>query len=172
MAGMADVAPDAGTEHQAADEVERLAASVYGTIVAASVLAASAGNLSIGATCLAVIVTLVVYWLAETYAASVAARAVAAPDRFGAYARQHARRSWRMVTASYAPLAALLLAAALGADVTGAILSALGLSTVTLAVLGWVAAGRAGISGLPRVAMAAVGSVAGLLLIGLKLSLH
>jgi hypothetical protein len=172
MAGMTEVAPGALTHHEAAEEVEGLAASIYGTIVAGSVLAASAGKLGLGATCLAVIVTVVVYWLAETYAASLATRAVAPPSRFGAYARDHARRTWRMVTASFAPLAALLVAAALGADVTGAILAALGLSTVTLAVLGWAAAGRAGMAGLPRLGMAAASSVAGLLLISLKLVLH
>ena len=77
-----------------------------------------------------------------------------------------------MVTASFAPLAVLLVAAALGADVTGAILAALGFSTVTLAVLGWAAAGRAGMAGLPRLGTAAASSVAGLLLISLKLVLH
>jgi hypothetical protein len=172
MGGMTEVAPAASTEHEATDEVERLAASIYGTIVASSVLAASASNLSIGETCLAVIVTVLVYWLAETYAASLAARTVATPERFGDYARHHARRTWRMVTASLAPLAALLVAAALGAGVTNAILAALGLSTLTLAALGWVAAGRAGIAGLSRLGIAATSSVAGLVLIGLKLSLH
>src|ERR671911_577911 len=101
MGGVTDVAPAASTEHEATDEVERLAASIYGTIVASSVLAASASNLSIGETCLAVI----------------------------------------------------------------------GLSTLTLAALGWVAAGRAGMAGLPRLGTAAASSVAGLVLIGLKLSL-
>src|ERR687898_796294 len=92
MGGVTEVAPAASTEHEATEEVERLAASIYGTIVASSVLAASASNLSIGETCLAVIVTVLVYWLAETYAASLAARTVATPERFGHYAPPQRRR--------------------------------------------------------------------------------
>ncbi|HZM29949.1 MAG TPA: hypothetical protein VFB77_05635 [Acidimicrobiales bacterium] len=152
-------------------EVERVAASIYGTIVAASVMAAGADHLSVGEICAAVLVTVVVYWAAETYARIVAGR-ILASEAVSEAVREHARHHWRMVTASYAPLAVLLLASLFGADVSAAVLIALVFTTGLLVVLGWVAAGRAEMTGAPRLVAAAVAGVAGLVMIALKLALH
>lgn len=153
-------------------DVERAASSVYGTIVASSVLAAGAYHLSIAQLCLAVVVTVVVYWLAEIYAQVLASRALAAPRHLREEVREHAIHHWRMVTASFIPLAALLAAAALGADEPDAVMAALLLTTLMLAVLGWVAAGRAGMQAWHRLAAAAASSLGGLVMIGLKFALH
>jgi hypothetical protein len=153
-------------------DVERAASMVYGIIVASSVLAAGAYHLSIAQLCLAVVVTVVVYWLAEIYARVLASRALAAPRHILDEVRDHAVHHWRMVTASFIPLAALLAAAALGADEPDAVLASLVLITVMLAVLGWVAAGRAGMRAWHRLAAAAASSLGGLVMIGLKFALH
>jgi hypothetical protein len=152
-------------------EVERVSASIYGTIVAASVMAAGAEDLSVGQICAAVLVTLVVYWAAETYSRIVAGRILASETASEAV-REHARHHWRIVTASYAPLAVLLLASLFGAGTSTAVLIALVFTTVLLVVLGWVAAGRAEMTGVARLVAASVAGVAGLVMIALKLVLH
>ena len=152
-------------------EVERVSASIYGTIVAASVMAAGADHLSVGEICAAVLVTLVVYWAAETYSRIVAGR-ILASETVSEAVREHARHHWRMVTASYAPLAVVLLASLFGADTSNAVLAALVFSTGMLVLLGWVAASRAGMTGVARLVSASVAGVAGLVMIGLKLALH
>ena len=55
-------------------EVERLASAIYGTVVTASVMVATGGRLSVAETCATVIATVLVYWLAETYARALAHR--------------------------------------------------------------------------------------------------
>jgi uncharacterized membrane protein YdcZ (DUF606 family) len=82
-----------------------------------------------------------------------------------------------MVTATFLPLAVLLLASLMGADESGAVLAALVLAALVLtalllAVLGWVAATRARMTHPRRVATAAVAGAVGLVMIALKLALH
>jgi hypothetical protein len=162
------------TEEQVdeAIEVERVAASIYGAIVAASVMAAGADHLSVGQICAAVLVTLVVYWAAETYARVLAGRILARSEAIGEAAREHARHHWRMVTASYAPLGVLLLASLFGANESTAVLIALVFTTGMLVVLGWIAATRGEITGAPRLVAAGVAGIAGVVMIALKLALH
>ena len=155
-----------------AAEVERVAASIYGAIVAASVMAAGAEDLSVGQICAAVLVTLVVYWAAETYARVLAGRILARSQAIGEAVREHARHHWRMVTASYVPLAVLLVASLLGADESTAVLIALVFTTGMLVVLGWIAATRGEIAGTPRVVAAGLAGIAGVVMIALKLALH
>jgi len=153
-------------------KVERVAASIYGTIVAASVMVAGADHFSVAQIVAAVLVTVVVYWLAETYARVLAERVTAGPVTIGEDAIRHAGVHWRMVTASVAPLAALVTAAALGAEADAAVTVALMFTTVWLGLLGWFAAGRAGMRGLVRVVATLVASAGGLAMIALKFALH
>jgi hypothetical protein len=159
-------------EEAEAVEVERVAASIYGTIVSASVMAAGADHLSVGQICAAVVVTVVVYWAAETYARVLAGRLLAGHGELSDAVVEHARHHWRMVTASFAPLAALLLAAAFGADEPDAVLAALVFTAAWLVLLGWIAAGRAELVGWRRLTAAGIGGMAGLVMIALKLALH
>lgn len=155
-----------------AELVERIAAAVYGLIVAASVMVAGAAHLSVGGMTAAVIVTVVVYWLAESYARYLAERVVHPGHEAVVEAVHHALAHWRMVTATFLPLAVLLLASLMGADESGAVLAALVLTALLLAVLGWVAAARARMTHPRRVATAAVAGAVGLVMIALKLALH
>lgn len=168
----AGAGPEPGRHDAAGSAVDRTAATIYGTIVAGSVLAAGAGHSTVGQTTLAVVVTVLVYWLAEAYAHVLATRLVGeTPDRL-AHLRARLSSTWRLVTASYAPLAALLIAAALGADDRDAVTVALVATTLLLAALGWVAARRTGRHGLWLVASALASSLIGLVLIALKFALH
>ncbi len=153
-------------------EVDQLAATVYGTIVSGSVMAVSAGQSTVGKTTLAVIVTLLVYWLAESYAHLVAIRVVGVSPARRAHARHRLASSWRLVTASFVPLAAMLLAALAGADNRDAVLVGLLCTTVLLGVVGWIAARRSGLHGLAVVASTLASGMIGLTLIALKFALH
>jgi hypothetical protein len=155
-----------------AAEVERVAASIYGAIVAASVMAAGADSLSVGQICVAVLVTLVVYWAAETYARVLAGHIFRSSEAISEEIRHHALHHWQMVTASYAPLGVLLVASLFGADASTAVLIALVFTTVMLIVLGWVAATRGEMTGGPRLVAAGLAGVGGLVMIALKLALH
>jgi hypothetical protein len=166
-----DHAATAGTS--AADiEVDRLAAAVYGTIVAGSVMAAGAGHLSAARTAVAVLVTVFIYWLAESYAHLLAIRVVGVSDARRAHARHRLTNSWRLVTASFIPVAGMGLASLAGADARDAVLVGLLCTTALLAVLGWWAAQRSGLHGLGLVASTLGSGLIGLALIALKFALH
>jgi hypothetical protein len=153
-------------------EVDRTAASVYGIIVAGSVLAAGAGHTTVPQTAVAVVVTVVVYWLAESYAHLLATRVVGeSPARLD-HLRHRLHNSWPLVTASFLPVGALLVAALLGASDRNAVTFALLFTTALLALLGWTAGRRTGRRGLALAASTVVSGLIGLVLIVLKLSLH
>jgi hypothetical protein len=163
--GEAESQPDA---ERRAGEVERLASAIYGTVVTASVLVATGGRLSVAETCVTVLATVLVYWLAETYARALAHR-IHTPE--GQRPPVFAPHTWRLVTASYAPLGVLVIASALGVGVWGAILAALIFSTVMLGVVGWLAADRAGLSGFQRLVAVSLSAAFGLVMIALKLAI-
>jgi hypothetical protein len=98
----------------------RRAAGIYGAIITAAIRAAVGGHLRTGALVVAVVVTLMVYWLAEEYAELLGEQIAGGrlPNR--AYIREALRATWPMVSASYLPLLALLLARVAGADRGGA----------------------------------------------------
>jgi hypothetical protein len=162
--------PETGrTEH----ETElRLASEIYGLIVASSVLAAGAKDDNILHVAVSVLVTLVVYWLAETYAHLMAAQHVYGRPIGWSRARHDLRISWPLVSASFIPLIAVVVAALVGASVSTAQTVGLICATLLLFSAGWVAGRRRGLTG-PRLLLAAVIAAGfGLALIALKTALH
>ncbi len=149
-------------------EVERLASAIYGTVVTASVLVATGGRLSVGETCVTVLATVLVYWLAETYARALAHQ-IHTP--VGQRPPVFAKHTWRLVSASYTPLAVLVIVSALGVGTWGAILASLVYSTIMLGVVGWLAAGRAGLRGFQRLIAVSLSAAFGLVMIALKLAI-
>jgi hypothetical protein len=73
---------------------------------------------------------------------------------------------------SYAPVVVLLVTSAIGAELRGAVLAALVLSTVLLAGLGYAAARRSESSILGALGWAAMSALLGVAIIALKLALH
>lgn len=145
------------------------ASGIYGLIVAGSVLAAGS-DLPTVPLAVAVVVTLIVYWLAEEYAELVEhASNGQLPDRTRIRTALKAR--WPIVAASYIPVAALLLARLLGAVPSTAALVALILVMVLLVLYGWRAAHLAGLRGVPLAAMTLLAGGFGLLMIVLKFAL-
>jgi hypothetical protein len=153
-------------------EVDRMAAAVYGIIIAGSVMAAGAGHTTVLQTTAAVVVTVVVYWLAESYAHLLATRIVGESPARLAHLEHRLRSSWRLVTASFLPVGALLVAALFGAGPRDAVTVALLFTTAILAFLGWTAGRRTRQRGLALAASTAASGLIGLVLIVLKLSLH
>ncbi len=147
------------------------AAGIYGLILCASVMAAAAGTDTIGHVAVTVLVTLVVYWLAERYAELLADRSAEGPLS-GRRIRRTLVRGWPMIQASDTPLLVLFVAWLFGADTAQAVLAALIVTTATLALLGWLAATRSGLNGWGRVAASSFAFALGLVVIALKLWLH
>ncbi len=148
-----------------------VAPAIYGLIVSSGVMASAGPGLPLLQVAVAVLVTVFVYWVAEQYAAVLAAR-LAGRASSARQIRASLREGWPMVEASYAPLLVLLLAWLFGASRAVAVLSALAFTTVLLFAFGWMAGRRGGLSGLRLLASALVGGGLGLVMIVLKVALH
>ena len=94
----------------------RRAAGIYGAIITAAILDTAGGHLPTAALVISVVVTLLVYWLAEEYAELLGEQAQGGhlPDR--ARIQGALAATWPMVSASYLPLLALILARLAGAS--------------------------------------------------------
>ena len=88
----------------------RRASGIYGAIITAAILATAGNELHTGGLVVAVLVTLVVYWLAEEYAELLGEQAEGGRVPTWDYIRGSLAATWPMVTASFAPLAVLVLA--------------------------------------------------------------
>ncbi len=147
-------------------------AAIYGTIVSASVTAAAGETESLLAVCISVLVTVLVYWIAELYSELFAERMNQPAKRSWEPLRRRVVARWPMVQASYVPLAVLIVAGLCGAGVSLAVTIALGVTTAMLFWLGWIAARRSGSTGLGLVLSAVLAACFGLVLIGLKAIVH
>jgi hypothetical protein len=148
-----------------------VAPAIYGLIVSSGVMASAGPGVPLLGVAVAVLVTVLVYWVAEQYAAVLAGR-LAGHATSGRQLRASLREGWPMVEASYAPLLVLLLAWLLGASRTVAILCALSFTTLLLFAFGWMAGRRSGLSGMGLLVSALVGGGLGLVMIVLKVALH
>jgi hypothetical protein len=150
----------------------RRAARIYGTIVTAAVIAAAGNQLSTTALAVTVVITLVVYWMAEQYAEPLGEHTHAAQLPSAARVRSSLRDAWPMVTASYLPVACLLVARLLGASSVNAALIAL-IVTVVLLVLHGHGVGRAaGLTGLRLGLVTAIAGLLGIAMVVLKVVLR
>ncbi len=143
-------------------------AGIYGTIITAAVLAAAGKAEGIADVAITVLVTLVVYWLAEQYS-----------ELLGDQLHLGHLPSWRavgsglaatrsMVSASFIPLAAVVLARLARAPMTLAVNLGLVAAVLTLIVYAWLAGRSAELRGWRLVAVAALAAVLGLVMIALK----
>lgn len=156
-------------------------AGIYGTIICASILGAASPDTPSLKVAISVLVTLLVYWLAERY--SEVLGLASSPDHAGPYEQKthritaphvrHVMRSgWAMIQASVTPLVVLFAGRLFGADNETAVNIALGYTVLLLALLGWLAATRAGLNGWPRAMAAGFSILLGLLVVALKAGLH
>jgi predicted membrane protein len=165
ISGVSDIGSD-----QEPEPHRREAAGIYGLIVTASVFATAGSTLRTALLILAVVVTLVVYWLAEEYAEVIGhARAGHLPTV--AMVRGSLGAKWPMVSESFVPLAVLVVVRLFGASAYSAAITALAVTMILLAWYGWSAGTAAGLHGRARLVMTALAASLGLLMILLKIVL-
>jgi hypothetical protein len=146
----------------------RRAAGIYGAIVTASILAAGGGHLPIRALVAAVVVTLIVYWVAEEYAELLGEQAEGGRLPTWPHIRAALAATWPMVSASFLPLLALVLTWLAGASVPAAANVALAVAIVLLAIHGWSAGRAANLRGRRLFAATSIAALLGLVMIALK----
>jgi hypothetical protein len=167
---MAGIVAGGGVESRpAAENVgRRRAAGIYGAIITAAILAAVGGHLPTAALVVSVVVTLIVYWLAEEYAELLGEQIAGGRLPSRAYVGAALRATWPMVSASYLPLLALLLARVAGASANVAANVGLIAAVLLLTAHGWWAARAAHLHGRPLLLATSVAALLGLTMIALK----
>jgi hypothetical protein len=146
----------------------RRAAGIYGAIITAAIIDAAGGHLPTTALVVSVVVTLLVYWLAEEYAELLGEQAEGGHLPSRASIRGGLAATWPMVSASYAPLLALLLARLAGASALAAANVGLAAAIVLLTIHGWSAGRAAQLRRWQLFFATSVAAALGLLMIALK----
>ena len=153
---------------------ERIANGIYGTIVTAATMSVVSDKrwdepLKTSAQ---VLITVIVFWLAHSFATGVAARATAESSVEGGDAIRDLRATWPMVAAAF-PLLIPMLLAGLGVFTysTGLWIS-YGLAIAILASWGLVIGERRGLSAGAKAKLVVASGTLGLLLITLKEFVH
>lgn len=144
------------------------AASIYGAIITAAIIAASGGDLPTDALVIAVVVTLLVYWVAEEYAEVIGEQAEGGHLPTWASIRAMLASTWPMVSVSAAPLLALVLARVAGASGLTAANVGLAVAIIVLAFHGWSAARAARLRGRQLLLSTSVAAALGIVMILLK----
>ena len=147
---------------------QRRAAGIYGTIITAAVISAGGNVLSSAALEVTVLVTLVVYWIAEQYAVLLGEHVQEGRLPAAAQVRASFVASSPMVTSSFLPLLSLLAARGLGASALGAAAIALLVTVVLLIIHGYAAGRTAGLHGPRLLAATATAGLLGVAMIALK----
>ena len=164
MAGVAgEVRPGAG-----AKSGKRRAAGIYGAIITAAILATAGSELHTSALVATVVVTLGVYWVAEEYAELLGEQAEAGSVPSWNYVRGALAATWPMVSASFAPLVALVVARLAGASITVADNVGLVVAILLLMVHGWLAARSAQLHGVQLIITTSIAAALGLVMVALK----
>ena len=146
----------------------QIATAINGLVVCSATLAASAASERFRVVAITTLVTGIVFWAAESYSQGVARRAVKKASLGWPDVRAIAVQEWPMVSATFVPLGALLLAGALGASVSTAVYVALGVVIVLLAAAGCTASWESGIRGVRLVASTFLTALLGLVMVALK----
>ncbi len=146
----------------------RRAAGIYGAIITAAILDTAGGHVSTAALVVSVVVTLLVYWLAEEYAEVLGEQVEGGrlPSRASIWAALAA--TWPMVTASYVPLLAVVLARLAGASALTAANVGLVAAIVLLTVHGWLAGRAAQLRGWQLFFSTSIAAALGLVMVALK----
>jgi hypothetical protein len=168
MTLMADIASDHIRPGAPSVASRGRAAGIYGAIITAAVFAAAGAKLPTRALAVSVLVTLVVYWVAEEYAHVVGEQVTGGHLPSWASIRRGLGTTWPMVSASYLPIVALVLARLVGASPSAAANVGLVAAVVLLTFHGWSAARAARLRGLPLIGATSIAAALGLIMVVLK----
>ena len=167
---MVSIAAGDGAESGSAVENlgRRRAAGIYGAIVTAAILDTAGGHVSTVVLVISVVVTLAVYWIAEEYAEVLGEHTAGGRLPSRAYIKGSLVSTWPMVSASYAPLLAVVLATVAGASALTAANAGLVVAMVLLTIHGWLAGRAAQFRGWKLAGVTSVATGLGLVMILLK----
>jgi hypothetical protein len=165
---MAGVAGEVRPGRAAKNVGKRRAAGIYGAIITAAVLAAAGDELHVYALVVTVVITLVVYWLAEEYAELLGEQVEGGMVPSWDYVREALTATWPMVTASFLPLVAVVLARVAGDSVSASATIGLVVAIVLLMIHAWLAARAAELRGWQLAFTTSVALVLGLVMVALK----
>jgi hypothetical protein len=167
---MTSIAAGDGDElASAAENVgRRRAAGIYGAIVTAAILDTAGGHASTTVLVISVVVTLLVYWIAEEYAEVLGEHTARSRLPSRASIQGALVATWPMVTASYFPLLAVVLATVAGASALTAANVGLVVAIVLLTVYGWLAGRAAQLQSWALLVATSIAAGLGLVMILLK----
>jgi hypothetical protein len=167
---MASIAAGDGArlEPAAGNPGRRRAAGIYGAIITAAILDTAGGHVSTTVLVVSVVVTLLVYWIAEEYAEVLGEQAAGGRLPSRAYIQAALVATWPMVSASYAPLLAVILARVAGASPLTAANAGLAVAIVLLTIHGWLAGRSAQLQGWKLLAATSIAAGLGIVMILLK----
>jgi hypothetical protein len=144
---------------------------ITGTVVSAAVIAAAAGHLEETRIVLAILGTAFIYWLAHLHARTLGDAVKRHTHPIEAL-KEALAETWPILAAAVVPAVILLVTQLAGVKIrTGAWIAVIA-STVLLTVYSFLAGRRGGLGIGGSLVSAAVGAALGLLVVGLKASLH
>jgi hypothetical protein len=156
-----------------AEPHENPAGVVYGTLIIGAVLATeSARRETLLDTVAATVVTLLVYWLAHAYAATLGDRLDRQVPLSASAVARALVRDRAIIRGALIPILVLLIVAALGASLSTAVLLAVWASAVTILVFEVLAGVCAELRGTELIVQVCAGAVMGLAIIALRALLH
>jgi hypothetical protein len=162
----------ASGQHQRKPATENLgrrrAAGIYGAIITAAILDTAGGHVSTTTLVISVVVTLMVYWVAEEYAEVMGEQVQGGQLPSKAYVLGALSATWPMVSASFVPLLALVLARLAGASDLAAANVGLVAAVILLTVHGWLAGRAAHLRGRQLFFATSVAAALGIVMILLK----
>jgi len=158
----------APVEPAAENRGRRRAAGIYGAIITAAILDVAGGHASTTVLVISVVVTLLVYWIAEEYAEILGEQAAGGQLPSWTSIKHALGSTWPMVTASYLPLLAVVVATVAGASALTAANVGLVVAIVQLTVHGWLAGRAAQLQGRKLLWATLVAAGLGLVMILLK----
>lgn len=152
---------------------ENAAGLVYGTILVATLLSAeSAQRETYAKTVVGVIIALVTYWLALTYAGFTGRRLEQEEGASLLLLGRAAIHELSVLYGALLPLVSLLVFWIAGATLSTAVLWSVYVADAAIIGAEVVIGVRAGLKGLELVGQVAIGAVLGVLVLGLRLLLH
>jgi hypothetical protein len=157
-----------GEPDAAGISAQRRAAGIYGAIITAAIIAAVGNHLPTLALAVSVVITLVVYWVAEVYAELVGEHTERGQLPAWPQIRAALAAQWPMVSASFIPLLVLILARVAGASVSVAANVGLAAAIVLLAFHGWTVGRASHLRGRQLLAATSVAVALGLVMVVLK----
>jgi hypothetical protein len=146
--------------------------AITGTVVCAAAIAYGAGHVnSTAELCLAILGTVLVYWLAHLHAITVGSSLTHRHHPVVAF-RHAVAATAPILGASILPLVVLLVSRLLGAELRQAAWMALVATVALLATYSYLAGARGGLGTGGRIASACAGAGLGILVALLKVALH